>query len=449
MLKTKLLNAGIFAIALALTNGCTPNEPPQTASPSPQPSATPTPIKTAKPISIASPTNPNPDANSLIQQYIKKLTNQGYLKEKQGIWVQSNNTLLANHQGTIPLPAASITKVATTLVTLQTFGPDHQFITLIGATGPLEKGVLKGDLVIQGGEDPLFVWEDAIALGNALNQKGIKRITGNLIIIGKFYMNFEFDPQISGTLLKEGLNSQKWSQEAETQYQTLPPNTPKPQIIIDGSVQVLSAIPANIQPLIRRTSLPLAELLKKMNQYSNNLMANMLGDSVGGAGVVAEKAAAAAGVPSAEIQLVNGSGLSEQNRISPRAACAMFLAIESYLKPYNMTIADVFTVIGKDPGILAERKNIPLLAVVKSGTLDNVSALGGALPTQKQGIVWFVIMNGGENVEEFRVQQEALLNTLVNEWGKVQESPPELTPNPSRKSKTSENDIATTKALER
>lgn len=440
MLKIRHLTAVISGIVLVIIAGCNANEPLKIPSPSPQSDATPASVKKEDKLSIVSPANPNTAANSIIQQYIKKLAAKGVSKEKQGVWIQSKNTLLANHQGTIPLPAASITKVATTLAALQTFGPDRQFVTVINTTGPIEKGVLKGDLVIQGDEDPLFIWEEAIALGNTLNQKGIKRVTGNLIIIGKFYMNFELDPQKTGTLLKEGLNSQIWSSEAENQYQTLPVGTPKPQIIIDGSVQVLPTTPTNIQPLVRHYSLPLAELVKKMNQYSNNLMADMLADTVGGAKVVAQKAAEIAGVPPAEIQLVNGSGLSEENRISPRAACAIFLALERYLQPYNMTIADVLTVVGKDPGILNERK-IPPLAVVKSGTLDYVSALGGALPTKKQGTVWFVMMNGGENVDEFRAQQEALLNIFLKEWGSVQVSPPELTPNPTRKSKTSSNEI--------
>lgn len=440
MLKIRHLTAVISGIVLVIIAGCTANEVPKVPSPSPQSDATPASVKKEDKLSIVSPANPDTAANSIIQQYIKKLAAKGVSKEKQGVWIQSKNTLLANHQGTIPLPAASITKVATTLAALQTFGPDRQFVTVINATGPIEKGILKGDLVIQGDEDPLFIWEEAIALGNTLNEKGIKRVTGNLIIIGKFYMNFELDPQKAGSLLKEGLNSQIWSSEAENQYQTLPVGTPKPQIIIDGSVQVLPTTPTNIQPLVRHYSLPLAELVKKMNQYSNNLMADMLADTVGGAKVVAQKAAEIAGVPPAEIQLVNGSGLSEENRISPRAACAIFLALERYLQPYNMTIADVLTVVGKDPGILNERK-IPPLAVVKSGTLDYVSALGGALPTKKQGTVWFVMMNGGENVEEFRAQQEALLNIFLKEWGSVQVSPPDLTPNPSRKSKSSSNEI--------
>ena len=232
--------------------------------------------------------------------------------------------------------------------------PEHQFITLIGTTGKIENGVLKGSLIVQGSADPLFVWEEAIALGNALNQKGIKRVTGNLIIVDNFYMNFELNPLKSGELLQQGLNSEIWPSEAVAQYQTLPPNTPKPQITIEGTVKVLPAPPNDVQPLVKHYSLPLAELIKKMNQYSNNLMADMLADTVGGAKTVAQKAAVATGVPPAEIQLVNGSGLSEENLISPRAACALFIALERYLEPYSMTVADVLTVVGKDKGILSE-----------------------------------------------------------------------------------------------
>ncbi|MBE9184066.1 D-alanyl-D-alanine carboxypeptidase [Microcoleus sp. LEGE 07076] len=438
MLQNRYLTAVSSIALLTIIAGCATTESPQLATPSPVAESSPPPIQPSQPLTV-SVNNPETATNTKIQQYLNELTARGSAKEDQGIWMQSGNTLLANHQGTVPLSAASITKVATSLVALQQFGPEHQFITVISTNGTIEDGVLKGDLIIQGSEDPLFVWEEAIALGNTLNQKGIKRITGSLIIVDKFYMNFELDPLKSGELLKQALNSQIWPSEAAAQYQTLPPNTPKPQITIDGAVKLLPAPPTSA-PLVKHYSLPLTELIKKMNQYSNNLMADMLADSVGGAKTVAQKAAAATGVPPAEIQLVNGSGLSEDNRISPRAACALFIALERYLQPYSMTVADVLTVVGKDQGILSERA-LPKLAVVKSGTLDNVSALGGALPTQKQETVWFVIMNRGANVETFRTQQEVLLKSFLNEWGSVQASPPELTPNPARNSKVSRNEI--------
>jgi D-alanyl-D-alanine carboxypeptidase/D-alanyl-D-alanine-endopeptidase (penicillin-binding protein 4) len=300
--------------------------------------------------------------------------------------------------------------------------------------------VLQGDLVIQGGEDPFFVWEEAIALGNFLNQMGIKQVKGNLVITGKFYMNFEFDPLKSGNLLKQGLNAQIWSPEARTQYLTLPPGTLQPKVAIAGSVQVSPSTPSNVRPLVRHYSFPLAELIKKMNQYSNNTMAEMLANAVGGAQIVSYKAASAAGVPQTEIILVNGSGLSELNRISPRAACAMFLALERYLQPHNMSVSDLFAIVGQDEGILNQRQ-LPPLTVVKSGSLDAVSALAGALPTQQQSTVWFATMNVGNNLEGFRAQQESLLKDFVNQWGAVQSLPAELKPNPARNSKTSRNQI--------
>jgi len=44
-----------------------------------------------------------------------------------------------------------------------------------------------------------FVWEE-IALGNSLNQLGIKRVTGNLVITSNFAMNYKFNPSVAGQL---------------------------------------------------------------------------------------------------------------------------------------------------------------------------------------------------------------------------------------------------------
>lgn len=441
MLRTPRLTAAILVTLSALMTACNPSETAQTEVPPAEASVTeiqtPEPPKTP---AIAPLDNPDPTVTAAIAQYINSLSSQGFASENQGIWMQTGDTLLAQHQGTTPLPAASLTKIATSLVALQTYGPDREFITEIGATGPIENGELQGDLVIQGEGDPLFVWEEAMAIGNRLNEMGIQRVTGDLVILDKFYMNFETDSTIAGNLFFEGINAQIWPGEAETQYQTLPPGTPRPQVAIAGTVRVASAPPTELQPLIRHYSLPVVELLKRMNQYSNNPMAEMFADAVGGPQVVAQKAAVAAGVPSQEIQLINGSGLGEENIMSPRAACGLFLALERELQPHNLTIGDAIAIVGQDEGILNQRQ-IPRFSVVKSGSLNYVSALAGALPTQTQGSVWFVIMNGGSNLEGFRVQQEALLTQFVSQWGSVTALPPELSPNPLRKTKTSRSEI--------
>jgi D-alanyl-D-alanine carboxypeptidase/D-alanyl-D-alanine-endopeptidase (penicillin-binding protein 4) len=377
-------------------------------------------------------TTPDAKTTAITQQYLKKLAAQGYPASAQGIWIQSGDKLLANHQGTTPLSAASLTKVATSLAALKQFGADHRFETNFATTGTIENGVLTGDLIVQGSDDPFFVWEEAIAIGNSLNQLGIRQVKGNLIVVGRFFMNFEPEPAKSGALLKQAFNSKTWAGEVLQQYQTLSVGTPKPNLAIAGTVKVVSDLPQNAQGLARHRSLPLAELLKKMNRYSNNMMAEIIANSVGGAKAVSFAAAQAAGVPQTEILLVNGSGLAVENRISPRAVCSMFLAIEQLLKPTNLTIADIFAVVGQDTGILEERK-LPNRMVTKSGSLDAVSALAGAIPTRDNGIAWFVIMNGGgSNLEGFRASQEAFLNTLAQQWGTVTASPPTLATNPAR-----------------
>lgn len=376
--------------------------------------------------------------NAQVEQYLKSLAAQGFPKQFQGVWIQSDTKLLANHQGTVPMPAASLSKVATTLVTLDTLGAEHRFVTQIGTNGSIQNGVLKGDLIVEGGYDTFFVWQEAFKIGNLLNQLGIKRVTGNLIIVGEFYMNFKDDPLATGNLLKVGLNSSIWSEDAKAEYQTLPPGTAKPQVVIDGTVQTLTKSERSSfsKPLIRHYSYPLTELLKKMNLFSNNFMADKLADKVGGASKVEQKAVQITGAPQSEIKLVNGSGLSTENRISPRAVCAMLQAIEKYLQPRNMTVADVFNVAGVDKGIL-DKRLIPKFAVVKSGSFNTVSNLAGALPTQERQTVWFVIMNAegkldnlngdkeasGKNLEYFRTQQDNLLQSFVQKWGTVKDQP--------------------------
>jgi len=324
--------------------------------------------------------------------------------------------VLGQHQGSTPLPAASLTKVATTLAALQHFGPQHRFVTTWLATGPLTaEGVLQGDLWVLGGEDPLFVWEEAFSVGNLLNAYGIRQVRGDLVVVGRFYMNFSRDVAQSGSLLRQGLDARRWPPEAEAQFSTLPPGTPRPQVEILGSVRVAQQIPPAAQVLLRHESPPLIHLVKLMNLYSNNSMAEMLADAVGGADQVAQIARAIAGIPAEELQLINGSGLGVENRISPRANVALLRAIQSLLEEQGLSLADAFAVVGQDVGVL-ERRLLPGILIAKSGTLRSVSTLAGVLPTE-QGDIWFALMNGGSDLVGFRTQQGQFLSQLQSQWG--------------------------------
>ncbi len=376
--------------------------------------------------------DPNPTGAITVQEYLKKLVTSKLvaqnLSESQGIWMQSGPMLMANHQGTTPLPAASLTKIATSLVALKAWGPDHQFDTLVSVTGPVVKGVVQGDLVINGGGDPLFVWEEAIALGNTLNKMGIKQVKGNLIINGNFAMNFQRQPMLAGLILKQTLNRATWGRPAVYIHSIMPKGTPKPEVVITGAVKV--AVQPNAQQilLLRHRSLPLKQLIKEMNVYSNNEMAEMLAESVGGATVVQSTAASLARVPQVEIQLINGSGLGQENRISPRAACAMLMAIQREATTHQLNLADLFPMSGFDRRGTMQARHIPPATVIKTGTLSDVSALAGVMPTRDRGLVWFAIINRGTNLWGLRTGQDQLLQSVVQQLQIPSTVPATLTP---------------------
>ena len=359
---------------------------------------------------------PDPDAMAIIQQQLDVLGGMGYSTDAQGIWMQEDDQMLADHLGTTAIPAASLTKVATTLVALSTWGADHRFNTLVSTTGSIQGGVLNGDLIVQGEGDPFFVWEEAVALGNALNKAGVKQVTGNLLIAGNFAMNYEVDPTTAGNLLKQGLDPNLWNGEANAQFEQMPAGTPRPQVTINGGVQFIQNIPPS-KPIVRHQSMQLVSILKAMNIYSNNIMSQMMADLLGGAPAVAKKAAAITRVPAIEITLENGSGLGTNNRISPRAVTQMMLTIQGYLQDKQLNVGNLFPVMGRDVGTLKGR-SLPANSVVKTGTLNEVSALAGVVPTRDRGLIWFTIINyGAGDVGVFHDQQDALLQRLQQKWG--------------------------------
>ncbi len=363
--------------------------------------------------------DPNLARSNTIREYLKELQALRLIKPEQtqvqGIWIQSGPILMANHQGTKPLPAASLTKIATSLAALNHWGHDHKFETLIGATGPIKNGVLEGHLVVNASGDPLFVWEEAITIGNMLSKMGIKRVNGNLIVVGKLAMNFQRNPELAGQAFKRAINFATWSRAIAFQYSRMPKGTPKPQIVITGKVKVQDEIETSQTELIRHYSLPMTQLINEMNVFSNNDMAEMLAESVGGAIAVQSIAAKLARVPQSEIQLINGSGLGQENRVSARAATAMLMAIQRLAAPHNLTVADFFPTSGLDYRGTTYARKIPKHTAFKTGTLRDVSALAGVMPTKNRGLVWFAIINKGTFVPGFRAEQDKLLQKMLKE----------------------------------
>ncbi|MFQ3679329.1 MAG: D-alanyl-D-alanine carboxypeptidase [Pseudanabaenaceae cyanobacterium] len=370
---------------------------------------------------VTLPTEGRETGSRLVAERLTALQRAGYRSARQGIWLQSSEGLvLAEHQGTVPLPAASLTKLATTLVALAQWRENHRFVTTFAAGGPIQNGVVQGDLVVQGGGDPLFVWEDAIAVGNALHQLGIRRVAGNLVVTGNFWMNFTTDRGEAAAWLREGMNANLWSAEAATQYAQMPAGTPRPQVAIAGRVLTparASALALSSQPLLRYESLPLWQILHRLNIFSNNFIAEVLAAQLGGASQVQSRAVTLAGIPAGELQMVNGSGLGVQNRMSPRAAVALTVALDRLARQQGLTLADLLPA-GRCRCGTIEYRDLPAGSFVKTGTLNEVSALAGVVQTRERGPLWFALLEGGAGaIETFHGGQDRFVQGLTRVWG--------------------------------
>ena len=81
-------------------------------------------------------------------------------------------------------PPASVTKALTALYALDALGPGFRFTTRLRATGPLENGVLQGDLVLAGGGDPSLDTDGLAEMAQQLKEAGVREIKGRFLVYG-------------------------------------------------------------------------------------------------------------------------------------------------------------------------------------------------------------------------------------------------------------------------
>ena len=92
------------------------------------------------------------------------------------------------------IPASSL-KTLTTATALEILGPDFRFTTTLKSTAPIATGVIRGDLVITGGGDPMLAMAYLKAWVDELKKRGLRMITGRVrgdagIFSGSLYSDF-------------------------------------------------------------------------------------------------------------------------------------------------------------------------------------------------------------------------------------------------------------------
>lgn len=90
--------------------------------------------------------------------------------------------VLESRDGDRVLPPASVAKVLTALYALAVLGPDFRFATRFVATGPVVDGTLEGDLILQGGGDPLLDTDALAAMVAELKGAGVRAVRGRFLV---------------------------------------------------------------------------------------------------------------------------------------------------------------------------------------------------------------------------------------------------------------------------
>ena len=121
----------------------------------------------------------------------------GLRKDDVGVHVMAlgSGRVIYGHNATRRFKAASNMKLVTAATALDALGEGYEFQTALYAGGPVESGVLRGDLILRGGGDPMlggrYEDEDAADIfrrwARVLKARGIARIDGDVVADDSFF----------------------------------------------------------------------------------------------------------------------------------------------------------------------------------------------------------------------------------------------------------------------
>jgi len=386
---------------------------------------------------------------------------------------------LASHNADAAMNPASVAKVITAYAALEMLGPAFTWRTTFHAAGPIEDGVLAGNLHLRGEGDPKLTLEAFWTLLRSLRNRGVREIRGDLVLDRSHFVPDGGDP---GSFDREPLRPYNTLPDAllvnfKTVSLQFVPNLarrtvdvlvepPLPEVRVAANVVLDQApcddgwgwifrlkdgaqfdatgitlqvsgtysancgersrpynvlehpqyvgslfrvlwrelggtlagtvregtVPPGAQLVATHVSPALAEVVRDINKFSNNVMARQLFLTLGAAGEgapgSADKSSRAVrqwlvgkGLDLPDLVLENGSGLSRVERVSAHGLATLLGA--AWRSPVMPELIASFPVVGVDGTLRrqARRSDFAGQAHVKGGTLNGVRAIGGYVLT--------------------------------------------------------------------
>lgn len=199
---------------------------------------------------------------------------------------------------------------------------------------------------------------------------------------------------------------------------------------LGGAVRTGKA-PAKAKPIASFESLPLHELVSYSNKYSNNFMSEMIvktmGTVVPGQPGGTEPGLAQVrgylrelGIPEAEFQLLDGSGLSRGNRLSPSALARVLTSVSRHF-PYAPEFMASLAVWGADGTLKKAPDGLAYRVRGKTGYLNGVKTQSGffdAPHANGKPLAFSILINDPKRRYHTMTQaMESLVAALLNrDW---------------------------------
>ncbi|MEO8399989.1 MAG: D-alanyl-D-alanine carboxypeptidase/D-alanyl-D-alanine-endopeptidase [Ignavibacteriaceae bacterium] len=355
----------------------------------------------------------------------------------------------------ISMIPASNTKLFTTAVALSYLGGDFPLCTkLFTDDNNIEDGIINGNLYIKGFGNSVFTRRDLEEMITELKQKGIKKITGNIIGDDSYFDNvYTRDdwikdevanvnlPPVSAIIIDRNKTRIKRTVRKRIRYYTASISDPPEyaakllkDMLKENGIEIIGTSQKGITPsnpnLLSEKNILLRDLVNLINKHSDNYLAECLFKTIGAevSGIQGNSFYSTQAILSfirdnaifsKGTAVVDGSGISRFNQITPGAIAGilekMYFDLPNYEDFYNS-----LSIAGVD-GTLRNRMDGSFAANNfhgKTGSLNGVSSISGYLTTKHDDddliiSIMFEFNRGSWNY--YRSIQDKIIETLA-EW---------------------------------
>lgn len=308
---------------------------------------------------------------------------------------------LAAHNPSMPLIPASIMKSVTVGALLQSTGPDFEYHTCVYADGPMEKGVLRGNIVVVGSGDPSLgskvdpTGTDVIAeVTDVLKRKGIKAVEGDIVVDQSAWSGPSCPPGwAKGDLSCDygtGSHALNFDNNTRGKSSVADPSAVFRFRLVDSLSKAGITLKGGHLDSGKRTLLldhvspPIDEIMRSCMMRSDNMMAESMlrtysvvrgGDGSTASGAEFEKKLwGEKGLPMDGVVISDGSGLSRSNRVT-----ADFMASLLKQMSYDVYYASFFPLAGKE-GTLKKfltDTSLDSYIAMKTGSMTGIQCYAG------------------------------------------------------------------------